>query len=71
MKYVDEINEIVKRKWRSTSKGWKVLLLILVVLLAVTGVVVLFLWLFGKLVKAMTAGGYRNAGLYLPRVRRW
>lgn len=70
MNVLREANEIVRRKWRNTGKGWKVALAIGLVVVAILGVVYMFLWLAGRLIKGLTVGSFRNRDLYLPRVGR-
>ena len=65
MNILDRASEIVKDKW-PRSKGWKVL----VILLVIIGIVFLIGWLLVKLIRALTAGGFRNQDLYMPRMRR-
>ena len=71
MNVLNEASDIVRRKWRNTHSAWKAALLIGVVILAVLAVAGLTLWLVGRLIKSLTAGGFRNRDLYIPRVRRW
>ena len=71
MSVLSEATDIVQRKWRSTPRFWKVALFIGLLILAVLAVVGLALWFLGKLVKSLTAGGFRNKDLYIPRVGRW
>jgi len=71
MNVLNEASDIVKRRWRHTHSAWKATLLIGVIILAILAVAGLALWLVGRLIKSLTAGGFRNRDLYLPRVRRW
>jgi len=71
MNALSEAADIAKRKWRNTHSAWKVALFIGLVILAILAVVGLALWLLGRLIKSLTAGGFRNRDLYIPRVRRW
>ena len=65
-----EATDIVQRKWRNTSRAWKVALFVGLVFLAILVVIGLTLWFLGRSVKSLTAGGFRNRDLYIPRVRR-
>jgi len=71
MSVLSEASDIVKRKWRNTHSAWKTALFIGMVILAILAVIGLSLWLVGRLIKSLTAGGFRNRDLYMPRVRRW
>ena len=70
MNVLNEASDIVRRKWRNTHSAWKAALFIGVVILAILAVAGLALWLVGRLIKSLTAGGFRNMDLYFPRVRR-
>jgi hypothetical protein len=70
MSVISEASDIVKKRWRNTGGVWKVALFVSLVILAILAVVGLALWLMGSLIKSLTAGGFRNRDLYLPRVRR-
>jgi hypothetical protein len=71
MNVLSEAAGIVRRKWRNTHSGWKVVLLIGLIILSILAVIGLAFLLVGRLIKSLTAGGFRNRGLYIPRVRRW
>jgi len=71
MNVLSEAADIVERKWRNTHRGWKVALFIGLIILAILAVVGLAIWLLGRLIKSLTAGGFRNRDLYIPRVRKW
>jgi hypothetical protein len=71
MSVLSEATDIAQRKWRGTPRIWKAALFVGLVILAVLAVAGLALWFLGKLVKSLTAGGFRNRDLYIPRVRRW
>jgi len=71
MNVLSEASEIVKKKWRNTHGGWKVVLFIGLIILAILAVIGIALWFLGRLIKSLTAGGFRNRDLYIPRVRRW
>ena len=71
MDVLNEASDIVKKKWRNTRNGWKVALFIGLIILAILAVIGLALWLVGRLIKSLTAGGFRNRDLYIPRVRKW
>ena len=71
MSVLSEASDIVNRKWRNTHSAWKAALFIGLIILAVLAVAGLALWLTGRLIKGLTAGGFRNRDLYIPRVRRW
>lgn len=68
MNVLSEAAEIA-RKRENTHGGWKVTLFGLIIL-AITTVIGLVLWLFGRLIKILTVGGFRNKDLYIPRVKR-
>ena len=70
MSVLSEASEVVQRKWRNTSRAWKVALVVGLGFLAVLAIVGLTLWFLGRLVKSLTAGGFRNRDLYIPRLRR-
>lgn len=69
MRVLTEAADIVKRKWRNTHSVWKVVLLIGLIIFAIVAVIGLALWLLGRLIGGLTAGGFRNRDLYIPRVR--
>jgi len=71
MNALSETADIVKRKWRSTHCAWKVVLLIGLIILTIMAVVGVAIWLLGRLIKSLTAGGFSNRDLYIPRIRRW
>ena len=71
MSVVSEAAGIVQKKWRSTPRVWKVALFVGLVILSILAVIRLVLWFLGRLIKSLTAGGFRNRDLYIPRVRRW
>ena len=71
MNVLSEASEIVKKKWRNTHGGWKVALFIGLIILAILAVIGIALWFLGRLIKSLTAGGFRNRDLYIPRVRKW
>jgi len=66
-----EATDIVQRKWRNSSRAWKIALFVGLIFLAILAVIGLTLWFLGKLIKSLTAGGFRNKDLYIPRVRSW
>jgi len=70
MNVLSEAADIVKRKWRNTHGGWKFALFIGLIILAILAVAGLALWFVGRLIKSLTAGGFRNRDLYIPRVIR-
>ena len=71
MSILSEASDIVRRKWTSTPCVWKVALFVGLGILAILAVTGLALWFVGRLIKSLTAGGFRNRDLYIPRVRRW
>jgi hypothetical protein len=71
MSVLSEATDIVRRRWRSTPRVWKAAMFVGLVILAFLAVVGLALWFLGRLIKSLTAGGFRNRDLYIPRVRRW
>ena len=68
MSVLSEASAIVQRKWRNTSRAWKVALFVGLLFLAILAVIGLTLWFLGRLVKSLTAGGFRNRDLYIPRL---
>lgn len=70
LKVLEQAGDIVSRKWKGSGMGWKVVLIVGCVVLAVLSIVGLIIWMLGKLVKSITAGGFRNANLYFPKTRR-
>ena len=71
MNVLNEAADIAKKKWRNSGNAWKVALFIGLIILAILAVAGLALWFLGRLIKGLTAGGFRNRDLYIPRVRRW
>jgi len=71
MGVLSEASDIVKRNWKNTHCVWKAALVIGLVIIAISAVIGISLWLVGRLIKSLTAGGSRNRDLYIPRVRRW
>ena len=71
MNVLSEAAGIVRRKWRNTHSGWKVVLFIGLIVLSILAVIGLAFLLVGRLIKSLTSGGFRNSDLYIPRVRRW
>lgn len=71
MSVLSEASDIVKRRWRNTPRIWKAALFVGLVILAILAVVGLALWFLGRLIKSLTAGGFRSRDLYIPRMRRW
>ena len=65
MRVLEEAQRIVRKRW-GLGWGWKVALVVFGILLVVAGT----FYLIGKFIKGLTAGGYRNADLYIPRIRR-
>ena len=70
IRVLEEAADIVKRKWGSTGKGWKVALAIFAVFLVLAGIVWLVLQLLIWLVRGLTVGGYRNRDLYFPKMKK-
>ena len=70
MAVLREAADIVDRKWHSVGKGWKVFIFFAVLTASLVGLCYLVLLLLGRLVKSLTAGGYRNQNLYIPKVGR-
>ena len=71
MNVLSEASNIVRRKWRNGHTAWKVALFFGLVMFTILAVVGLALWLVGRLIRSLAAGGFRNRDLYIPRVRRW
>jgi nitrate reductase NapE component len=70
MGVISEASDIARRKWRNTRSVWKIALFIGLIILAILAVAGAFIWLVGRLIKSLTAGGFRNRDLYIPRVIR-
>ena len=68
IKVLEEAAEIVRKKWPK-GRGWKVAFIVGLIILGILGVVILSIWLLGRLVKGLTVGGFRNRDLYVPRIR--
>ena len=66
---LEQAQEIVTRNWPK-GNGWKVLIVIGMVVFGIFGIIIGTIWLLGQLVKSITAGGFRNKELYLPRTGR-
>jgi len=66
---LEQAAEIVRNKWPRRT-GMKVLFVIGLVIASILGVVIMAFWLLGRLIKSITAGGFRNADLYMPKIRR-
>ena len=62
-----QAEEIVRKKWPK-GRGWKVAFVAGLIILGILGIVALVVWAFGKLVKGLTVGGFRNRDLYIPRM---
>jgi len=71
MNVLSEASDIVKRKWRNSRSVWRAAMFVGLVIPAILAVVGLALWFVGRLIKSLTAGGFRNRDLYIPRVRKW
>lgn len=69
MNVLEQAQEIVKNKWPK-GKGWKVFIIISLVVLGIIGIIALVLKLLVSLVRGLTAGGARNKDLYLPSMGR-
>lgn len=70
LRVLREANEVVRRKWRNTGRGWKIALVVGLIIAGVLGVITTGLYLAGRLIKALTIGGFRNRSLYIPSVGR-
>lgn len=68
LRVLEQAGDIVSRRWRSTGKGWRVFLVIGIIILSILGIVGLVIWLLGRLVKGLTVGGFRNRDLYIPKM---
>lgn len=66
---LEQAGDIVSRRWRNTGKGWRVFLVLGIIIVGILGIVALVLWLLVRLVKGLTIGGFRNKDLYVPRMR--
>ena len=65
-----QANEIVKRKWNTTGRGWKVFLVIAIIILSIIGLVALIIWGTVRLLMSLAVGGTRNMDLYFPKAHR-
>jgi len=70
MRYLVEVNKIVRDRWGRVGRGWRVLIVVGVVVAVVVGLVSLVVWLLGRVIKGLTTGGVRNLDLYYPARRR-
>lgn len=71
MSVLAQANDIVRRKWRTTDRGWKVFLVIAIIILAGLGLVGLITWGFIGLLKSLAVGvGSGRYDLYFPAGRR-
>jgi len=70
LKYIDEVNKIVRNKWRTVGTGWKVTLVIGIILLSILALVGLIIWGIFKLIGSLAVPGTRNMGFYFPAGRR-
>ena len=66
MSALEEAAEIVSRKWKSSGKWLKVLL----VLTIGTGLILLLGYLFFRFIRLIMPARINNWSLYFPRVRR-
>lgn len=70
MRYIAEASEIVRRKWRTTGRGWKVFLAIGIVIAGLIGLLCFIVWAFVKFLGSLSVGKAQNVGLYFPARRR-
>ena len=71
MNVLSQANDIVRRRWRTTGKGWKVFLVIATIILTILGIIGLIIWSFFKLLKGLATGvGGGRYDLYFPAARR-
>jgi len=63
MRVLEEVDKIVRDKWPK-GKGGRVF----VVFACILGFIALCIWALAKFVKAISAGGFRNQDLYIPRM---
>ena len=71
MSAISEATDVVRRKWRSMSRFWEQVMAAGLIMLTILPVAGLALWFMRKLAKSLTAGGFGNWDLYIPRVRGW
>ena len=69
LKVLEQAEEIARRNW-PRGKAWKVVVIIGLVIAAILGIVAFLVWVLATFVKAITAGGFRNQDLYMPRMGR-
>lgn len=70
MRVLEDANRIVRQKWRTAGKGWKVLLGVVIVIGLVIAAICLFLYFTAKFLKALAPCKVHNAELYFPKARR-
>jgi hypothetical protein len=66
MNVISQATDIVRRKWGRVGTGWKVTLLVFLILAVVVGILFTTIWLLGKLVKSL-GSGKKNMDIYFPR----
>ena len=66
IKVLEQAEDIVRRNWPK-GKGWKIFLGIFLIVVLFIGLVLFIVWAIVKLLSSITAGGFRNKDLYIPR----
>ncbi len=69
MNVLRQAEDVARKHW-PRGWGWKILFIVLIVVLSLVILACLIVWLFGRLVKSITTGGFRNSNLYFPGNRR-
>ena len=69
MRVLEQAERIVKRNW-PRGKWWKTFIVISLIVVGVIGLIIMVIWLLGRLVKSLSVGGFRNRDLYIPKIGR-
>lgn len=64
-----QAQEIVRKHWPK-NRGWKVFVIISLIILAILGLLGLCVWLLGRFVRSLSVGSVHNTSLYFPARRR-
>jgi len=72
MKYIEQVNNIMRRKWHSPGRGWKIFFASLLVVIGLISLAYFIVWGLTKLLKSLSSGVGQgsNLGLYYPANRR-
>lgn len=63
MKFISQLQQMIRVGWHRAGGGWKILLFVWVLLLSLIVLASLLVWATGK-----SIGRVRNLDLYLPRM---